>query len=322
MRTNGRPLKILVTGGAGFIGSHVADAYIEAGHRVSVIDDLSNGKKENLNSRARFLRIDVRDRRRLAGLFRAGRFDVVNHLAAQIDVRKSVADPAYDADINIFGLLNLLEECRLHKVKKIIFSSSGGTIYGECDERRPPSESAPARPLSPYGIAKLASEFYIKAYGELRGLDYCILRYANVYGLRQDPFGEAGVVAIFSKRMLTDEPVAVFGSGRQSRDFVNVKDVAAANVLALSNNIKRGLFNIGTGRAVSVNELFRLMAHCVPYRKKPVHKPARPGELMTSVLNASEARRTLKWQPRISLQDGLRETIDFFRVRSTAGAGQ
>jgi len=310
-----KPLRILVTGGAGFIGSHIVDAYIQEGHRVTVLDNLSTGKKKNLNPRAVFRRLDIRNRRSLSEAFRAGRFDAVNHLAAQMDVRKSVEDPVHDADINIFGLLNILEECRLQKVKKILFSSSGGTIYGECNPRKPATENAASRPLSPYGIAKLASEFYIKSYGELHGLEYCILRYANVYGPRQDPFGEAGVVAIFSNHMLANEPLVIFGNGRQSRDFVNVKDVAAANVLALSGHVKKELFNIGTGRLTSVNELFHSMTRGLPYDRKPHRKPARAGELLTSVLDISRARRVLRWTPRVPLQQGLEATVAFFRDR-------
>jgi UDP-glucose 4-epimerase len=313
VHTNGRALKILVTGGAGFIGSHIVDAYIKAGHEVTVIDNLSNGKKGNLNSRAEFLPFDIRNRRQIERAFKKGRFDVVNHHAAQIDVRKSVADPVHDAQINILGLLNILEECRAKKVKKIVFASSGGTIYGECDKRRPASEGAEARPLSPYGIAKLASEFYIKTYGAMHGLRFCILRYANVYGPRQDPFGEAGVVAIFSCRILNNKPVTIFGDGRQSRDFVCVKDVAAANLSALSKNVKAGLFNIGTGLSTNVNELFSLMAKSVSYDKDPSHKPIREGELMTSVLNISKARRLLGWTPETPLKKGLLQTVEFFR---------
>jgi UDP-glucose 4-epimerase len=309
-----KPLNILVTGGAGFIGSHITDAYIGEGHRVTVIDNLYSGKKKNLNPRAHFLKVDIRNRRQLALAFQKGHFDVVSHHAAQMDVRKSVADPVFDAEINIFGLLNILEECRLHKVKKIIFSSSGGTIYGECDRRKAPPEKAIPQPLSPYGITKLASEFYIKTYGELHGLHYCILRYANVYGPRQDPHGEAGVVAIFSLRMLQDEPVVIFGDGCQARDYVNVKDVVAANVLALSRKITKGLFNIGTHRLTSVNELFTLMAQNATYEKNPVYQPARAGELMNSFLDISQARRELGWSPRTPLKQGLAETLDFFRT--------
>ncbi|MGQ0644933.1 MAG: NAD-dependent epimerase/dehydratase family protein [Elusimicrobiota bacterium] len=303
-------MDILVTGGAGFIASHVADAYIALGHRVTVVDDLSTGKKANLPRRARFVRADVRSAAALRALFRKGRFQVVNHHAAQIDVRKSVADPVFDAQVNLLGLLNLLELSRLHKVRKFIFSASGGTYYGECT--RPARETDEPRPLSPYGISKMAGEYYIRAYRALHGLKYTVFRYGNVYGPRQDPHGEAGVVAIFCKRMLAGQPVHIFGDGRQQRDYVFSGDVARASVLALRRG-DNDVFNIGTGRAASVNDLFRILAKKLGYASRPVFQPARPGELFRSCLNAAKARKGLGWRPSRTLEQGLGETAEFFR---------
>lgn len=302
-------MKILVTGGAGFIGSHVVDKYISLGHQVTVLDNLSSGRRVNLNPRAKFVRADVRSPG-LRSLFRAGRFNVVNHHAAQIDVRRSVADPAFDAQVNVLGLLNLLGLASAHKVKKFIFSASGGTYYGEC--ARPAPETTPPRPLSPYGITKLAGEFYIRSQAALHGLNYTVFRYGNVYGPRQDPHGEAGVVAIFGQRMLKGEPVLIFGNGRQERDYVYVGDVAEANGLALRRG-HRDVFNIGTGKPASVNMLFRELARATGYSKSPVHKPARPGELFKSCLNVSKAAGLLGWRPRHSLRQGLAATVDHFR---------
>ncbi len=304
-------MKILVTGGAGFIGSHIVDAYISLGHRVTVLDNFSSGRKANLNRKAVVVKGDVQAPT-LKALFARSKFDVVNHHAAQIDVRKSVTDPAFDARVNILGLLNILELSRATGVKKIIFSSSGGTYYGECT--RPGRETDFPRPLSPYGITKMASEYYIRAYHALHGLNFTILRYGNVYGPRQDPHGEAGVVAIFSQRMLAEEPLTIFGDGRQQRDYVFVKDVAQASVLAL----KRGhndVFNIGTQKASSVNDLFREMKRITGYEHKPIYKPARPGELIRSCVDIGKTRRVLGWRPRFTLAQGLKDTIDFFRGR-------
>jgi UDP-glucose 4-epimerase len=298
-----------VTGGAGFIGSHVVDAYVRSGHRVTVLDDLSTGKQKNLNPRVRFFKADILSSR-VAEVFQKGRFDVVNHHAAQIDVRRSVADPELDARINILGLVRLLELSRRFKVKKFIFAASGGTYYGECT--RPAHEELPPRPLSPYGVAKLSGEHYLRAFGALHGLRHTTLRYGNVYGPRQDPHGEAGVVAIFGLRMLSGEPVSIFGDGRQQRDYVFAGDVAAANLAALRRG-DNDAFNIGTARATSVNELFRVIKRITGYDNAPVRKPKRLGELQRSVLDIRKARKHLGWRPETSLVDGLRKTIESFR---------
>jgi UDP-glucose 4-epimerase len=304
-------MKILVTGGAGFIGSHVTDAFVRAGHSVTVVDDLSTGRRANLNPRARFVRADIRSGG-LRALFRRSRFDLVDHHAAQIDVRRSVADPEHDADINIRGLLNLLRFSKETRVRKFVLAASGGTYYGECP--RPAREGAVPRPLSPYGVSKLAGEAYVRTFGALFGMDFTVLRYGNVYGPRQDPHGEAGVVAIFSERMLRDEPVLVFGTGKQVRDYVYVGDVARANLAAL----RRGggtAVNVGTGRAASVLDLIRVMRRLTGYARRPVFKPARPGELQRSCLDVAWAKRALGWRPETDLASGLAETVDFFRAR-------
>ena len=305
-----KKLKILVTGGAGFIGSNNADAFIQEGHSVTIIDNLSSGNKKNINPKATFHKVDITDKRRVAEIFTKGRFDIVDHHAAQIDVRKSVEDPAFDARMNILGSLNLLDNCRRTGVKKFIFASSGGTIYGECGKKAP-DESFPGNPLSPYGIAKFTVEFYMKFYAEIFGLKYTILRYANVYGPRQDPHGEAGVVAIFSQRMLKGEPIKIFGDGKQMRDYVFVGDVVRANCAALYRGDNETI-NIGTGELTSVNELVKLMSRSAEYTRKPDYKPARPGELFKSFLNAKKASRVLGWKPHVKISKGLEETISFF----------
>ncbi|MFH1369549.1 MAG: NAD-dependent epimerase/dehydratase family protein [Elusimicrobiota bacterium] len=304
-------MKILVTGGAGFIGSHITDLLIEKGHKVVVIDNLSSGSRANLNPKAKFHFCDIRNAKNTARIFSGGKFDVVCHHAAQIDVRKSVADPIFDANINIIGSLNILENAVKNNVKKVIFASSGGTIYGECG-KNPPDEKFKGRPLSPYGITKHAIEFYLNYYSSIHGIKFTALRYGNVYGPRQDPHGEAGVVAIFAGRMLNGENVFIFGDGGQKRDYVYVKDVARANLLALAKG-NNEITNIGTEQASSVNLLFKKMAAISGYAKKPVYKPARPGELFRSCLKIKKAKKILGWTPSVGFDEGLRKTIDFFR---------
>ncbi|MDI6757749.1 MAG: NAD-dependent epimerase/dehydratase family protein [Endomicrobiia bacterium] len=305
-------MKIIVTGGAGFIGSHVADAYVAAGHEVVVADNLSSGKKENLKASVPFRLVDITDRAKLRKVFLEEMPDVVSHHAAQIDVRKSVEDPAYDARVNIVGIINVLESARESGAKKVAFASSGGTIYGECQDI-PPAEDAPVRPLSPYGISKLSSEFYLKYYAAQFGLKFTALRYGNVYGPRQDPHGEAGVVAIFALRLLKNEECFIYGDGRQSRDYVFVGDIAAANLLALSSGDNE-IINIGTAVATDVNTLFASLAAAVSgYSKPPVFKSPRKGELFKSFLDTSKAASVLGWRPSVSLDEGLKKTMDFFK---------
>jgi len=306
-------MRILVTGGAGFIGSSIVDAYIDQGHEVTIVDDLSSGKKENLNPKARFQAMDVRDPN-LSSLFEKSKFDIVNHLAAQLDVRKSVLDPFFDASVNILGTLRLLECSRAYGVKKFIFSSSGGTIYGECD-KGPASEEAPSRPESPYGFSKAAAETYIRFYGSMYGVGYTILRYGNVYGPRQDPHGEAGVVAIFAGKLLAQQPITIYGTGKQVRDYVFVEDVVEANLAALSRG-NNDTFNIGTQKTTSVNDLYAEMARLAPSAKPPTYAPARAGELEVSVLNIARAAERLGWKPKRTLKEGLDLTYKYFHEKT------
>lgn len=309
-----RPHKILVTGGAGFIGSNIVDACIKAGHKVVVVDNLSSGKKTNVNPGAHFYRVDITDASGIRKVFAREKVDIVSHHAAQIDVRKSVADPAFDARINILGALNVLEAAKITGVNKVVFSSSGGTIYGECG-RKAPDETFRGRPLSPYGITKYSLEFYLAYYSAIHKMKFTCLRYANVYGPRQDPHGEAGVVAIFSERMLRNEDLSIFGDGKQERDYVFVEDVVRANIAALSKGDNE-IINIGTGVRTSVNDLFCEMAAVSGYAREPIYKPARSGELMKSFLNIAKARSILGWKPQVTLSEGLKRTIAYFRVTS------
>lgn len=306
-------MKILVTGGAGFIGSNITDAYIKAGHQVVIIDNMSSGKKENINAKAKFYKADITDLPAISKIFSREKFDLLNHHAAQIDVRKSVENPAYDARINVMGTLNLLECAKNTNVKKVIFASSGGTIYGECGKTAP-DEKCPGKPLSPYGITKHTIEFYLNFYAAIHGLKFTVLRYANVYGPRQDPFGEAGVVAIFSQRMLGNKELLIFGNGKQTRDYVFVGDVVKANVNALSRG-NNEIINIGTGRLTSVNMLFKEMASISNYKAKPVYKPARAGELQKSFLGNKKAKAILEWAPSVQLEDGLDKTMKYFEEK-------
>jgi UDP-glucose 4-epimerase len=303
-------MKVLITGGAGFIGSNIADLLIENGHKAVILDNLSSGKKENVHKKALFYKADISDAKKLAEIFSKEKPQAVIHNAAQIDVRKSVADPYYDAQINILGSLNVLNECVKNKAKKIIFASSGGTIYGECGRAAPDEKSFP-NPLSPYGIAKHSVENYIKFYGSVYGLKYSILRYGNVYGPRQDPCGEAGVVAIFAGKMLNAEEIFVFGDGKQTRDYVFVEDVANANLKALTKGDNE-IINIAANKTTSVNELVKIMSKAAGYSKKPVYKPKRAGELFKSFLNIKKARKILAWQPQTDIKSGLLKTLKYF----------
>jgi UDP-glucose 4-epimerase len=303
-------MKILVTGGAGFIGSHVVDAYLELGHEVVVVDNLSSGSIENLNPKAKFYKMDIRDSD-IEDLFKNEKPDVVNHHAAQMDVRKSVEDPIYDADVNIIGSLNLLQNCIRYGVKKFIFASTGGAIYGEQDYF-PADEEHPTRPLSPYGVAKLTVEKYLYFYKEVHGLSYVVLRYANIYGPRQNPHGEAGVVAIFTSKMLKGEQPVINGDGFQTRDYTFVGDVVRANVLALSYE-KSDVFNIGTGIETDVNTLFHKLKQLTGANCDEFHGPAKLGEQRRSVISYEKIYKTLGWKPMTSLDEGLRLTVEFFK---------
>lgn len=306
-------MKILVTGGAGFIGSHLTDAFIAQGHEVVVIDNLVTGRKENLNPNAKFYETDIRSEQ-VTEIFAREKFAAVCHQAAQLDVRKSVADPRYDADVNILGTLNLLEQARATGVKKILFASSGGAMYGE-QEKFPADEEHRTWPASPYGITKLTCEKYIAVFGQMYGMTYGLMRYANVYGPRQSPHGEAGVVAIFAARLLAGEQAVINGDGKQTRDYVYVGDVVAANVAAL-NYAYSDYFNVGTGTETDVNELFAIINRATGNRAQEQHVPAKAGEQMRSVLDWSKAKRLLGWEPKMKLNDGLAETVDWFRKRA------
>jgi len=306
---------VLVTGGAGFIGSHVADAYLAAGYSVTVLDDLSTGRRENVPPAARFLRADVGSTE-ARDLLADGGFTVLNHHAAQMDVRVSVTDPALDARINLLGLLNLLEGARRGGVRRVVFASSGGVVYDERG-RLPHREEAGKLPVSPYGVSKMASEYYLVAYAGLYGLEVVSLRYANVYGPRQNPHGEAGVVAIFGSRVRAGKALTVFGNGEQTRDYVFVEDVARANLAAMRapvsapESIDSAAFNVGTGVETSVNQLARLMLE-VAARTVPItREPARAGELLRSALDCAKAARAWDWRPAVSLTEGLKRTYDW-----------
>ena len=305
-------MKILVTGGAGFIGSNVAEAYVDAGHEVLVIDNLSSGKKENVPAAARFVLCDI-ESDTAAEAIRTFRPEVVNHHAAQINVRASVADPKFDAEVNILGTIRLLEACRQNGVRKFLFASSGGAGYGE-QETFPADETHPIRPVSPYGAAKIAAELYLHFYRVQYGLDYTALRYANVYGPRQDPHGEAGVVAIFCERLLKGQTVIVNGDGEQTRDYVFVGDVVRANVSALERG-GGGSINIGTGVETDVNTIFRLLRELAGSSQEEIHGPPMPGEQRRSCLENRLASYELGWYPETYLEEGLARTLSFFREK-------
>ncbi|MBN1397673.1 MAG: NAD-dependent epimerase/dehydratase family protein [Bacteroidetes bacterium] len=303
-------MNILITGGAGFIASHVADAYIADGHNVIIVDDLSGGYMENVNPKARFYQLDIRSDK-LEDIFQKGKIDVVNHLAAQMDVRKSVADPKFDASVNVIGGLNLFECARKNGVKKIIFSSTGGAIYGEQDYF-PADEEHPVRPLSPYGITKLCTEKYLFYYKAVYNIDHVILRYANVYGPRQNPHGEAGVVAIFCNKMLNNEKPFINGDGKQTRDYTYVGDVVKANLLALKHN-SSSIYNIGTGIESDVNKLFQIIRSHLNSSCPEQHAPAKAGEQQRSVISYKKIEKELGWRPGVQLEDGLRMTAEYFK---------
>jgi UDP-glucose 4-epimerase len=311
-------MRILVTGGAGFIGSNTVDALVaqDAGE-ISIIDDLSAGKRHQVNAKAPFFQVDLRDQPRVKSIIEEIKPEVIIHLAAQMDVRRSVADPAFDAQVNVVGFLNLIEAARQNGLKRVIFSSTGGAIYGEQDEF-PCNEDHPRRPVSPYGIAKMATEAYLFFYKVEYGIDYVALRYGNVYGPRQDPHGEAGVVAIFCGRMLDHQPVTIFGDGKQTRDYVFVGDVVRANLAALNSDAS-GAFNVGTGIESDVSVLFETLAAIADFPAKAEYGPARPGEQRRSVISPARAAQVLGWRPEKKLADGLADTFKYFkeqRVRS------
>ena len=303
-------MKIVVTGGAGFIGSHLVDRLVLEGHEVAVVDNLSTGKRRNLNRAARFYKMDIQSHG-LERVFRNERPSLLMHLAAQMDVRRSVQDPVFDAQVNILGTLNLLEQAVKHGTRKVVFASSGGAIYGEQDVF-PANESHSTRPLSPYGISKLTGEHYLSYYQRVSGIQYVCLRYSNVYGPRQDPEGEAGVVAIFTRKMLAGDQPVINGNGRQTRDFIYVEDVVDANLAAMGKDVQ-GTFNVGIGVETPVNDLFRILVDLTKSDCKEIHGPAKKGEQLQSVIDASRIRQELGWEAKTRLRDGLAKTVEYFR---------
>ncbi|MBO2521850.1 MAG: UDP-glucose 4-epimerase [Firmicutes bacterium] len=300
-------MRVLVTGGAGFIGSHIVERLLEQGHDVSVIDNLSTGREENLPRGVRLYRIDVTSPD-IGEVFAKEKPECVVHQAAQVDVRKSVADPALDASVNVLGSINLLEHCRRAGVRKVVYASTAA-VYGN-PRTVPVPEDHPIQPASGYGISKYTVEQYLEVYRQLYQLDYTILRYANVYGPRQDPFGEGGVVAIFAHRIARRQPVTVFGDGQQTRDFVYAGDVAEANLLALDGG-SGGVFNISTGAEVSVSRLIALFEGLTGHKAEVRHAPERPGEIQRSALDNRRAREVLGWSPRVSLDAGLEKLLAY-----------
>ena len=305
-------MKILVTGGAGFIGSHVVDTFIANGYQVVIVDDLSTGRASNLNPAATFYKLDIRSPQ-LAEIFEKERPDVVDHHAAQMDVRRSVVDPLFDADVNIRGSINVIECARNFGVKRLVYISTGGAVYGE-PEYLPCDENHPIKPICPYGASKHTVEHYLFMYEVMYGLKYTVIRYPNVYGPRQDPRGEAGVVAIFTGLMLTDKQANINGDGAQERDFVYVGDCARANLLAVTNTNGSGIYNLGTGQGTTVNEIFDSLKSITGYSLSAIHQPPKLGETRRIFLDASKAFRELGWAPTVKIEDGLRSTVEYFKT--------
>jgi UDP-glucose 4-epimerase len=303
-------MQILVTGGAGFIGSHIVDAYLQEGHQVVVVDNLSTGKKSNVHHAAMFYPLDICSSKEIESVFQRHAFDVVSHHAAQINLRKSIDEPAFDAEVNIIGSLNLFELCRKYEVKKCIFASSGGAIYG-VPKQIPVDEKAPTKPLSPYGIAKLSVEQYLEYYYQVWNLERIILRYGNVYGPRQDPQGEAGVISIFCNNILKGDPCIVFGDGYKTRDYVSVHDIASANLLAL--NSPADIYNLGTGIETSVNQLINMLQKVTNQKISIIHDQDRKGEIEHIALHSKKANELLGWEITIPLNQGIEEVFQWYQ---------
>lgn len=305
-------MKVLITGGAGFIGSHVVDLYLHSGYEVVVVDDLSTGRRSNLNAAAKFYQLDIRSPE-LQKVFDKEQPDYINHHAAQIDVRSSVVEPMFDAEVNILGSINLMECARRYGVRRFVYISTGGAVYGEpvylpCDEEHP------INPICPYGASKHTVEHYLFMYQQYYGLDYVVLRYPNVYGPRQDPHGEAGVVAIFTGTMLEGRQVVISGDGMQTRDYIYVGDCARASLLATTSDMCNTVYNLGSARGTSVVEIFSLLKDITGYSRQPVNGEPRIGETRHIYLDAEKARRDLEWKPTISLDVGLERTVEYFRM--------
>jgi len=332
--------KVLVSGGAGFIGSHIVDLLIEENFNVVVVDNLSSGREENINPKAKFYKIDITQEDKLEQVFKEEKPDYLIHQAAQISVSFAVRDPSFDARVNVLGSLNLLNFAAKYQNKGIVFASSGGTIYGE-PESFPIREDCPFQPRSPYGISKVAVEYYLKFYSQNYGLNYVSLRYSNVYGPRQESQGEAGVIAIFIEKMLKGEIPTINGDGEYIRDYIYVQDVARANLLALKNMLKLlkvnsekkrqkgevldsrlNCFNVGTGIGVTVNELFTLLKEIIQFPYPANYGPARPGDLRKNILDNQLIKKVWGWQPEVVLSAGLKKTIDWFSKKLSKGKGK
>ncbi len=308
-------MKILVTGGAGFIASHLVDGFIDSGHDVVVLDDLSTGARENLNPRAKFYHVDIRSSE-VARIFQAERPEIVNHHAAQMDVRRAVREPGFDASVNILGSLNILESARRFGARKLLFASTGGAVYGE-SSRLPVDESHPIAPLSPYGVSKFAFEQYLASYRRLHGLSYTVLRYPNVYGPRQDPQGEAGVIAIFVGQLLQGRTPTIFGDGSKTRDYLHVSDVVEANRLALGEEHGE-VFNLGWGEEVSDRRVFEIVSRALGVSVEPILSSTRPGEVHRICLDSARIRQRLGWRPRVRLEEGVMDVVRHHRERLAA----
>lgn len=305
-------MKILVTGGAGFIGSHVADALVAAGHQVVIVDNLNSGYRHNVPDGATFYEVDIRDAEKLASVWENEQIEAISHQAALANVRDSMVDPITYAEVNLIGSLNLLELARKHRCRKIVFASTGGAVYGEgyseSEQRLPFSERSWPQPKDNYGANKLSVEYHLDLYHQNYGLDYVVLRYPNVYGPRQDSKGEAGVVAIFAGAMLADAPTKITGDGKQTRDFAYVGDIARANLLALESDAV-GIFNVGTGVPTDIVTIHRVLAEATGYQQQPAYVPRPAGEVLATYLDSTKAKEQLGWEPEVSLEEGLQRTV-------------
>ena len=305
-------MKVLVTGGAGFIGSHVVDCLVKKNYQVVVVDDLSTGRREHVNPAAKFFTLDIRDKQGLEKIFEREKPDVVNHHAAQVNLRRSVTEPVFDVEVNLLGSLNLIECSVKSGVKQFIYISTGGAVYGE-PQHLPVREDHIIAPLSPYGINKHTVEHYLFVYGKDFGLPYTVLRYPNVYGPRQDPKGEAGVVAVFSKQMLTGETSSIFGDGNKTRDYVYVTDIVEANILVVESSCSGEAFNLGWGKEVKDIEIFNSVRKALGVKVEPIFEEKRPGEIDRICLNAQKIKRTLGWKPTVTLAKGISLATSYYK---------
>ena len=304
-------MRILVTGGAGFIGSHIVEAYLAEGHEVRVIDNLATGRRANVPREAKLHEVDIHARE-VESIFEEFRPEVVNHLAAQASVKVGNADPVFDLEVNGGGTARIAKLAADHGARKLIYASSGGTVYGD-PQALPVTESHPIAPVSNYGTSKFTGELYVELTGRARGLDYTIMRYGNAYGPRQDPHGEAGVVAIFTGLMLNGEPCTIDGDGEQKKDYIYVGDMARANILALDRG-SGGTYNVGTGEGITVNHIWKTLSTAIGNEIEAVYGPPRPGDVRNFWLDCSKARAELGWEPQVSFEEGVRRSVDYMRT--------